>query len=72
MNSELRKIGATIKKMRLALEMSQEDLAGLAELDRSYLSEVENGKKNISFVSLHKICQALEVKPSQFLKSLNL
>jgi transcriptional regulator with XRE-family HTH domain len=41
--------------------MTQEDLAGAAEMDRNYLSEVENGHKNISVLALLRIAKALRV-----------
>lgn len=59
-----RKIGATIVKLRKHKKLTQEDLAGLAEIDRSYLSEIENGHKNISVQTLKKIADALKVKLS--------
>lgn len=72
MSNELKKMGKAIRERRLSLKMSQEDLSASAEIDRSYLSEVENGKKNVSFTSLHKICKALDIKASQLLKLLGL
>lgn len=63
-----KKLGQQIKKLRLEQGLSQEDLAGLAEIDRSFLSEIENGKKNPSFESLLRISEALQVKLSSLLK----
>lgn len=62
-----KKIGATIVKLRKQQSLTQEDLAGLAEIDRSYLSEIENGHKNISVQTLKKIADALKVKLSVLL-----
>lgn len=41
--------------------MSQESLAALAQLDRSYMSSVERGLRNISVLNLARIAAALEV-----------
>jgi transcriptional regulator with XRE-family HTH domain len=41
--------------------MTQEDLAFAADLDRSYLSAIEGGKKNLSLVNIHRIANALKV-----------
>lgn len=60
-------IGATIVRLRKAAKMTQEDLAGAAEIDRSYLSEIESGYKNISVRILKKIADALGVKVSKLL-----
>lgn len=40
--------------------MTQEDLCGIAQIDRSYLSEIENGKMNVTVKSLVAIAKALE------------
>ncbi len=63
----LKKIGQKIAEIRKSKGLTQEDLAGLTELDRSYISEIENGHKNLSVMSLLKISTALKVKPSKFL-----
>ena len=42
--------------------MSQEDVAFTAGLDRSYLSAIERGKRNLSLVNIHRIAEALQVK----------
>lgn len=44
-----------IKKLRLEKGISQEELALLSELDRSYFSGIERGLKNITFGTLEKI-----------------
>jgi len=41
------KIGKRIKQLRESAEMSQKDLAYTADLDRSYITSVENGQRNI-------------------------
>lgn len=46
--------------------MSQKDLSYSADLDRSYIASVENGKRNISIVNIEKIATALEVSLKEF------
>jgi len=53
-------IGKRIKALRKSRGITQEELATLAELDRGYLSEVENGYKNFSIQTLDKIADALK------------
>ena len=65
--STLTKIGRNIVACRKERNLTQEDLAGLAEMDRSYLSEVENGHKNLSVLALLKILKALKVSSSDIL-----
>jgi transcriptional regulator with XRE-family HTH domain len=60
---ELRElVGVNIRKLRNDRQMSQEELAFQAELDRSYLSEIENGYKSPGIEMLAKISKALGVK----------
>jgi transcriptional regulator with XRE-family HTH domain len=54
-------IGSNVRKLRTAKKLSQEELAFRAEIDRSYLSEIENGHKNPSVVMLDQIAAALGV-----------
>ena len=65
--SSLKKIGQRISHLRKQKGLTQEDLAGLTEMDRSYLSEIENGHKNLSVVVLLKIAKALKVSPSSLI-----
>lgn len=60
-------IGKAIVRLRKAAKMTQEDLAGEAEIDRSYLSEIESGYKNITVRTLRKIAKALDIKVSTLL-----
>ena len=55
-------VGTNIRKLRNSRKLSQEELAFKAEIDRSYLSEIENGYKNLSVLMLEQIATALEVK----------
>lgn len=64
------KIGLRVKELRTALGLSQEKLALKAEIDRTYLAGVEQGKRNPSIKSLEKIINALEVTFSEFFKDM--
>ena len=55
-------IGANIRKLRTDHGLSQEELAYRAGIDRSYLSEIENGQKNLGIMIFEAIAQALEVE----------
>ncbi len=55
-------IGTNIRRLRNSKELSQEELAFRAEIDRSYLSEIENGQKKLSVAILDQIANALKVK----------
>lgn len=64
------KVGSRIKELRNSLGLSQEKLAFKADIDRTYLAGVEQGKRNPSIKSLEKIIQALEVTFSEFFKDM--
>ncbi|MDI1229298.1 MAG: helix-turn-helix transcriptional regulator [bacterium] len=64
----LKTIGRKIAQERLRQGLSQEDLAGIAEIDRSFLSTIENGKKNFSIQFLFNICRALNLPPADLFK----
>lgn len=57
--------GMAIRKYRNQLNISQEKLAELTGLHRTYISEVERGVRNISIVNIYKIAKALDVSLSE-------
>lgn len=64
------KVGNRIKEIRNKNNISQKDLSYKADLDRSYITSVENGQRNISIVNLEKIAKALDVSLSNLFKEL--
>lgn len=55
------KIGQRIKEIRTEKNLTQEAVAFKAEIDRTFMNHVENGKRNISIETLEKvICSGLE------------
>ena len=62
------KIGDRIKEIRVTKKLTQEQLAWEADVDRTYMNHVENGRKNISIKSLEKIIKALNTDMSTFFK----
>ena len=63
------KIGQRIKQFRKGLEISQESLAYQAEVDRTYITDVENGRRNVSVEILERIVKGLNVSFSEFFDS---
>jgi transcriptional regulator with XRE-family HTH domain len=57
----LRTIGLTIRALRRERGLSQEALAELAQIDRSYMSSVERGLRNVSVLNVARIAAALDV-----------
>ena len=54
--------GKNIRKYRLEKKLSQEKLAEIAGLHRTYISDIERGKRSISLDNIEKVANALEVE----------
>lgn len=61
----LKELGARIRQTRKAADLTQEDLAEKAGLDRSYIGSIERGQRNITFTVLCQIVHALEIDIAQ-------
>lgn len=61
----MKSIGRKIAMLRTQQGVSQEDLAGAAEINRGYISRIENGHVAFSVPVLLKIAEALNVKPEK-------
>lgn len=59
-------IGKRVKELRNNLGISQEALADLANLDRTYITSVECGHRNISITNIEKLAVALKVSLKEF------
>lgn len=56
-----------VKKYRLEAGLSQEKLAELADLHRTYISAIEHERRNISIENIEKIADTLNVEPYKLL-----
>jgi len=54
-----KEVGLNIRKIREDKGLSQEKLAALADLHRTYIGQIERGEKNIGLRNLEKIAKAL-------------
>jgi len=59
--SPYRKLGESIITIRRQKDISQEDLAHVSDVDRTYLSKIEQGRANPSLKVIHKVAYALKV-----------
>jgi transcriptional regulator with XRE-family HTH domain len=62
------KFGENMKKIRLEKGMSQGDICRSLGLDRAYISNVENGKQNLTISTMEKVAKALGVSIDTLLK----
>jgi transcriptional regulator with XRE-family HTH domain len=63
------KVGQRIKELRKQLEFSQEDLANQSNVDRTYVTDVENGRRNVSLEILDRLIRGLNISVSDFFNS---
>ena len=60
-------LGATVRKRRVALGLSQEQLAERADLHWTYIGGIERGERNVGLLNIVKIARALNTSPSRLL-----
>ncbi|MAR97631.1 MAG: transcriptional regulator [Formosa sp.] len=56
------KFGLRVKELRLERKLSQEALANLAGIDRTYMPGIEKGLRNVSIIVIEKLAIALKVE----------
>lgn len=66
-NHDLVRFGEVVRARRKMLNLSQEALADYAEIDRSHMGKIERGERNISFLNIVRIANAIQCKPSELL-----
>lgn len=67
---KLEKLGTKIRWYRNEKKLSQEELAQLCGFDRTYISLVERGKRNLSFSNLCTFADSLNVSVSELLQDI--
>lgn len=63
------KVGERITFLRKKKDLSQQQFSYVADMERTYLSHIEKGRKNISLSTLQKITGALEISVKDFFDS---
>lgn len=61
MSSVLKQFGAKIRHYRLKRKLSQEKLAEIADLHRTYIGQIESGIRNVALKNIAKLAKALGV-----------
>ncbi|WP_062178401.1 helix-turn-helix domain-containing protein [Sphingopyxis sp. C-1] len=59
----VRLLGVNVRHQRRLKGMTQEQLAAAAEMERSYVSDLERGRRNPSVAALGRIADALGIEP---------
>ena len=63
----IERFGASVRKLRFRLGISQEALAERADLHRTYIADIERGARNVTLRSIYKLAKALEVSTADLL-----
>lgn len=53
--------GKRVREVRIKKGISQEKLAEMAGIDRSYMGNIERGEKNVTLKKAYEVCDALEI-----------
>lgn len=67
MSDILKDFGAKVRKYRMKKGISQEAFAEQAGLHRTYITQLESGKRNIALKNVEKVAKALGVKIQELL-----
>ena len=62
--------GKALRKFRTAAGISQEALADLAGIHRTYVGDVERGERNISLINMMRLAGALRVRLGQMIQEM--
>jgi transcriptional regulator with XRE-family HTH domain len=65
-------LGEAIRRIRLSKDISQEKLALLADVDRSYVGRVERGDNNVAVLTLVRLANALDISIARLMKEAGL
>lgn len=69
--NDYKALGVKVKKRRIELNIRQEELAGMTvpKIDRSKISDIENGKEDFYFSTLLRVCKALDISLIDLMKN---
>ena len=66
--NEAEKLGKNLKRIRTAKGMSQGEISRILEVDKSFVSNIENGKTNPTLATIAKIAKAIGVSVGDLMK----
>lgn len=67
----LKKFGDRVRSLRNQVGISQEELAKLAGIHRTYVSGIERGERNVSLINIMRLASALGVSISKLMEGIN-
>lgn len=70
-NTGLKKFGEQVRKLRKARGLSQEELAEITGLHRTYIGGIERGERNVAILNILRLAKALGVLASELLEGID-
>lgn len=70
--AERKRLGVVLQERRKAMDLTQEALGFEIDMDRTYISDIETGKRNPSLVNILKLCTALKISATELFEAANL
>jgi transcriptional regulator with XRE-family HTH domain len=67
--ANLKRLGANIKRLREAKGLSLRELSYECDIDNSKISKIEKGQINITFTTILQLAKALNITPSELVKT---
>lgn len=59
--------GERLRELRLAADMTQEELADAGGLHWTYIGQIERGERNLTYLNVLRLARGLKMAPSQLL-----
>ena len=66
----LEQFGVRVRNLRRKARLSQEELADKVGIHRTYIGGVERGERNLGFINILRIADALEISPASLFKGI--
>jgi transcriptional regulator with XRE-family HTH domain len=64
------RFGRRVRELRIAIPLSQEDFAARCGLDRSYISDIERGRRNVSLHNIEIIARAFGLTIAELMQGI--
>jgi transcriptional regulator with XRE-family HTH domain len=64
------RFGRRVRELRLCAELSQEEFAAQCDLDRTYISGIERGVRNVALRNIDRIAKTLRVSLSELMRGI--
>lgn len=68
MNSEAKRLGENLKRIRLEKDISQAEIARSLDVSRGFISSIESGKRNPTLTTITRLANAVGVATDELLK----